>query len=288
MKTPKNKIFAGNILFLFVPLSMIAQTEKELPNTVKDSLFIEQVQNTHEPDKVLHAEPLYIDLIRDLGARKGEREWNIGLGLTDNNDYDEYLALVEYEWAPINRLGLEVELPFTIYPTNTNGAAPGSKLNGIKLAAQYSFFVSEKMKTSLALGYIHEFEMTSFNSYSDAKLFTGNKFNPFFIAAKRWGNNFHTLIYTGPSIVNHFTDNSIHTTWEINTSLHYMITGTRNFIGIEFNKEVYEGNFDMTLRPQMRVGIADHLLIGIVTGIPVSRENERLSTFLRLIYEPKH
>jgi hypothetical protein len=67
-----------------------------------------------------------------------------------------------------------------------------------------------------------------------------------------------------------------------------MITGTRNFIGIEFNKEVYEGNFDMTIRPQMRVGIADNLLIGIVTGIPVSRENERLSTFLRLIYEPEH
>jgi hypothetical protein len=28
-----------------------------------------------EPDKVLHAELLYIDLIRDLGARKGEKEW---------------------------------------------------------------------------------------------------------------------------------------------------------------------------------------------------------------------
>jgi hypothetical protein len=42
----------------------------------------------------------------------------------------------------------------------------------------------------------------------------------------------------------------------------------------------------MTVRPQMRVGIADNLLIGIVAGIPVSRENERFSTFLRLIYEP--
>ena len=43
-----------------------------------------------EPDKVLHAEPLYIDLIRDLGARKGEKEWNFGYGLTDFNDFDEY------------------------------------------------------------------------------------------------------------------------------------------------------------------------------------------------------
>ncbi len=32
------------------------------------------------------------------------------------------------------------------------------------------------------------------------------------------------------------------------------------------------------MRPQMRVGIADNLLIGIVGGIPVSRESERLSS----------
>ena len=108
------------------------------------------------------------------------------------------------------------------------------------------------------------------------------------MAAKRWGDNFHSLIYTGPKIIHHFSSNSINTKWEINSSFHYMITGTRNFIGIEFNKEVSNSDFDMTIRPQMRVGITENLLIGIVTGIPVNRENERLSTFLRLIYEPKH
>jgi hypothetical protein len=35
-----------------------------------------------------------VDLIRDLGALKGEREWNLGLGMTDNTSYDEYTALV--------------------------------------------------------------------------------------------------------------------------------------------------------------------------------------------------
>jgi hypothetical protein len=67
-----------------------------------------------------------------------------------------------------------------------------------------------------------------------------------------------------------------------------MITGTRNFVGIEFNKEVWQRDFDMTIRPQMRVGIADNLLIGIVTGVPIKRENERFSSFMRLIYEPGH
>ena len=42
----------------------------------------------------------------------------------------------------------------------------------------------------------------------------------------------------------------------------------------------------MTIRPQMRVEVTDQLLIGIVTGIPISKENERFSSFLRLIYEP--
>jgi hypothetical protein len=65
--------------------------------------------------KVLHAEPLYVDLIRDLGARKGEQEWNVGLGITDNLDFDSYQALVEYEFAPLNHFGLEIELPFTFY-----------------------------------------------------------------------------------------------------------------------------------------------------------------------------
>lgn len=254
-----------------------------------DSLYIQEVEDRKEPDKVLHAEPLYIDLIRDLGARKGEKEWNVGLGLANNKTFDEYIALVEYEWAPINRLGLEVELPFSFYyPAENGNVAPKNKLNSLKLAGQYSFFVSEKIKTSMAIGYIQEFELADFNNYGKDKLVTGNVYNPFFVAAKRWGDNFHTLLYTGPQLIHHFTDKSINTNWQINSNFHYMIDGTRNFIGVEFNKEVFKGDFDMTVRPQMRVGIADNFLIGIVTGIPVKRRNERLSTFLRLIYEPGH
>jgi hypothetical protein len=154
---------------------------------------------------VLHAEPLYIDLIRDLGARKGEREWNVGLGLMDNNDFDSYTALVEYEFAPVNRLGLEAELPFTFYYRNngniSKNSVPQNRLNSLKLAGQYTFLVSERIKTSLAIGYIHEFELSPFKSYVREKVWTGNVYNPFFIAAKRWRSNFHTLVYTGPTFL---------------------------------------------------------------------------------------
>ena len=264
-------------------------------NIILDSLFLAETEEPkpNEKPKVLHAEPLYIDLIRDLGARKGEKEWNIGMGMTDKRGFDEFEALIEYEWAVIDRLGLEIELPATFFSkTNqlsSNIEKPSNRLESLKLASQWSFLVSEKAKTTLALGYLHEFKLADLNKWGEENLYKGNIFNPFFVAAKRWGNNFHTLLYTGPAISQHFSTKSFHTSWQINSNFHYMISGTRNFIGIEFNKEINHNNdFDMTIRPQMRVGIADNLMIGIVTGIPVNRENERFSSFLRLIYEPSH
>ncbi|WP_421811923.1 HAEPLYID family protein [Flagellimonas sp.] len=278
------------ILVLTIVLVPSTYISAQITDAEKDSLYIQQIEDHKEPDKVLHAEPLYIDLIRDLGARKGEKEWNVGLGLTDNLKFDSYEALIEYEWAPIDRLGLEVELPFTFYsPVNgtANDSIPSNQLNSIKIAAQWSFFVNEPMATSMALGYINEFELSDFRNFGKPFI-KGNVYNPFLVVAKRWGNNFHSLIYTGPLIEQNFSSNKFHATYDINTSFHYMISGTRNFIGVEFNKTIDNGDFDMTMRPQMRLGIADNLLIGIVAGVPVSRENQRLSSFVRLIWEPGH
>ncbi|MBC6996792.1 HAEPLYID family protein [Neolewinella lacunae] len=275
-----------SILVLSPMIGLYAQTTA----AEKDSIYIQQHEGDLEPAKVLHAEPLYIDLIRDLGARKGEKEWNIGLGLTDNLNFDSYEALVEYEWAPMDRLGLEVELPFTFYSA-VNGTGredvPSNRLNSLKVAAQWSFYVNEQRATSMAIGYINELELSDFASFGKPFI-KGNVYNPFLVVAKRWGNNFHSLIYTGPTVEQNFHTEVFHTIYDANTSFHYMIPGTRNFIGVEFNKTLDERDFDMTIRPQMRLGIADNLLIGIVAGIPVSRENERLSSFVRLIWEPKH
>ncbi len=160
-------------------------------------------------------------------------------------------------------------------------------MESLKMAAQYTFLVSRKWQTSLALGYINELEFSDFKHFG-RPVFTGNVFNPFLIAAKRFGDNWHSLIYTGPMIEMPFDGGKAHTIYAINTNVHYMIRGTRNFIGLEFNKEFDGRDFDMTIRPQMRVGIADNFLIGIVTGIPVNREDQRFSMFTRIIWEPGH
>lgn len=280
-------IYLSIIISLFISINYsFSQTE----NSEKDSLYILQVEESQKPEKVLHAEPLYIDLIRDLGARKGEKEWNVGLGLTDNLMFDSYEALIEYEWAPIDRLGLEVELPFTFYaPTNGSEreSVPSNHLKSLKLAAQWTFLVSAPHATSMALGYINEFEISDFRNFGNP-IIRGNVYNPFLVVAKRWGSNYHTLIYTGPMFHQDFSFGKLHTTYDINTSFHYMITGTRNFIGVEFNQTIDNKELKTIIRPQMRVGISENLMVGIVAGIPVQKGNERLSSFVRLIYEPRH
>jgi hypothetical protein len=60
-----------------------------------------------------------------------------------------------------------------------------------------------------------------------------------------------------------------------------MIPGTRNYVGIEFNKTFVNNDFDMTIRPQMRLEITQQTMLGIVAGIPIERENERMSFFAR-------
>jgi hypothetical protein len=111
--------FISYIFTILICTQSIAQPDStKRINDKLDSLYILEIESAKGSPKVLHAEPLYIDLIRDLGARKGEKEWNIGMGLTDNTKYSEYEALIEYEWAPANRVGLEVELPFTFHYRN--------------------------------------------------------------------------------------------------------------------------------------------------------------------------
>ncbi len=278
------------ILALLLAVAYSTSARAQISNAEQDSLYIFQIEQKKSPTKVLHAEPLYIDLIRDLGARKGEKEWNLGLGLNDQLEFDSYEALVEYEWAPVDRLGLEIEVPFTFYSPikeTHRDSIPSNRINSLKLAGQWSFFVNDRISTSMAVGYINEFELSDFRNFGKP-LIRANIYNPFLIVAKRWGTNWHSLIYTGPIVEQDFETNQFRRTYEVNTNFHYMISGTRNFIGLEVNKIIDQGQWTATLRPQMRIGIADNLLVGIVAGIPINRERERLSSFVRLIWEPGH
>lgn len=196
--------------------------------------------------------------------------------------------MVEYEWGPIDRVGLEVEVPFTFStPINRTpkDSIPADSVESFTVVGQGSFLVNEKRATSMAIGYIHEFLFSDLKQFGNTFI-NGHLFNPFFVVAKRWGNNFLTLLYTGPVVEQLKGMDKPAFSFEINSNIHYMIKGTRNFIGLEVNKQVIDQRMFATLRPQMRLGISEHFLIGIVACILVSRENERLSYFARIIWEP--
>ncbi len=244
-------------------------------------------QTNTKPDKVSHAEPLYFDLVRDLGARKGEKEFNVGADFTNIRNYNEHVILAEYEFAPINRLGFEIETDFSFFKrTADNVEIPNHKLECLRLSAQYSFLVSQKLKTTLAVGYTQIIEFTEFKNYGKSNLFTGTVYNPFFVAAKRWGDNFHTLVYTCPLFEHDFATNNLAINWQINTSFLYTIPQTKHFMGVELNKEINHGKFEMTVRPQVKIKLNKQVALGFVTGIPINKSNGSCSSFLRIIYEP--
>jgi len=268
------------ITILLLTLSVFSANAQQL----KDS-----VVPPAKPLKLSHAEPLFIDLIRDLGARKGEKEINVGFGVNDEKQYLSYTGFVEYEFAVANRLGLEIEVPFEIYQHNHQQtlSMPDNRIEGVKLATQYTFMVSEKYQTSMAVGYIQEFELSSFSDIDhNGRLFEGTLYNPIFIAAKRWTPNIHTLLYTGPVFEQFFATNTWETSAQVNANLHYVFTGG-NFVGLETNMEFSHEKPSFVFRPQFKLQFSKKVSLGFLAGIPATNHSHQgLSGMTRLIWVP--
>lgn len=252
---------------------------------------IEAKEEKMLPPKVEHAEPLYIDLMRDLGARKGEAEINVGFGVASHKGFNEYNGFVEYEWAAADRLGLEVEIPFSFNNKKSDNDGsfniPNNKVEGIKLATQYTFLVNEKRKLSMGVAYVHEFELNNFKQLGhQGAVFTGMKMNPVFIAAKNY-NQFNTLLYTGPVLEHDYKSRKVEVGATINASLMYVLPHSKNFIGLENNMDIDQEGFHYTLRPQLKLALQHNLMIGLVTGIPITKhEGTNLDVMTRIIWEP--
>ena len=86
MNSPKTL----NLFFLLILLLNFNYVKN--PDKNFDSIYTEEI------DKVLHAGRLYINSIRDLGARKAEKESNIGFGIIDRDEnLNECFFLIEYK-----------------------------------------------------------------------------------------------------------------------------------------------------------------------------------------------
>lgn len=268
------KRMLGTLLLIVVNGAVFAQTDTLLKP---------------KPLKIRHAEPLYMDLVRDLGARKGEKEWNVGYGIEGHKDYTVNHTFVEYEFSPINRLGLEVEVPLAFYrsaSTQEDVEIPRNRLEGLKMAAQYTFLVSEKHQLSMAGGYMHEFRTHSFYSMNKGRgMLKGNSVSPFFIVAKKWGNRVHTMLYTGPEWEFTPKESAYALYGKFNASMHYVLH-SGNFVGLEVNDEFSASSHQVVVRPQMKLVLNSKMALGFLTGIPVNFRQDGMSCMLRVIWEP--
>lgn len=254
------------------------------------NIYYLQAQNSALP-KVRHAEPLYMDLIRDLGARKGEQELNVGGSFQKNKQYISYSGFIEYEFALFNRVGMEVEIPFEFYQVQTvansnPGVAPKNRIEGLKLSMQYTFLVSSENQLSMAIGYTNQCMFHSFKTlYNENKLAKGNLYSPFFVAAKKWGKNLNTMIIAGP-MYEHLFSSSINTLgYQIHASIFHSFL-KNNFAGIELNHVYLNEGYSTVLHPQVKYKISSSVAVGVVTAIPIGQVYEP-SVFFRFIYEPK-
>ncbi|MDQ1086056.1 HAEPLYID family protein [Siphonobacter sp. SORGH_AS_1065] len=236
-----------------------------------------------KPVKISHAEPLYLDLVRDLGARKGEREWNVGTSFSKHGGAAHWHPFVEYEFAPINRLGLEVEVPLQAQVPMADDI-PSSSLNmkSLKTSLQWTYAVIEPWQTSLAVGYTNELLI----NHESGKLFSAELGFPFMVAAKKWGSQVHTLVYAALGGEKKWGKSLEPTGYEVNLALHYVIPHSKAFVGVELyhsqNGPVYEN----AIRPQVRVALKNNLLVGFVSSFSL-KNSDPVSSFIRIIYEPK-
>ncbi|WP_333663655.1 HAEPLYID family protein [Chishuiella changwenlii] len=239
-----------------------------------------------ELPKVHHAEPLYLDLVRDLGARKGEKEVNVGMEFAKHKNYNEFMYLAEYEFAPVNRLGLEVEADFSFYGNKKSRAKSMShQLEALRFSSQYSFFVSEKTQTTFAVGYSQIVDFNDFNKMNSKQVIAGTNYNPFFIAAKKWGNNWHTLLFFSPIIEQSFEEKNVEMRWELNSSIYYNLPGTSHYVGLEFNEALDDSEFSMVIHPEVKIKMNNQLAVGLVNGFSINHHSEDFSLFGRVIYE---
>ena len=264
MKTNKN------IYMLFLPFCLLIQQLVFAQDSV--------------PVKVHHAEPLYMDLVRDLGARKGEKEINVAGDFLSLNGHKEYVYLAEYEFAPINRLGLEIETDFSFYKGDNPEVIKGGKFDALRLSAQYSFYVSKEQATTLAVVYTQLFEFNEFNKMKNDHFLTGLAYNPSFIAAKNFKDRYHLLLYTGPVFEKLLKENDTSFKWSINTSFHYTLPNSGHFIGVEVNQMASKNKLETTVRPQVKIQLNEEFAVGLVTGFPIHNKEESFSSFFRLIY----
>jgi hypothetical protein len=299
-------ILLGLLLFGLDAVQLRAQRDECHTPHQRDSLHVLRLEHTWEGDKLFHAEPLFMDLVRDLGARRGERELGLAWGQSVSSRYVAHLMFLEYEWAPADNWGLEVELPMHLHytPRDMQATAPdphasttSSNRSHTELAAragvQHTLRIWRTHHLSVGMGYYHQSTLASLGEWAHQPMVQRTQGLLYGVMAKRWGYRWHLTAQAGPRWQATHSAHAVPAdAWlaEIHTSVQFLLPGTPNFAGLEVNSGWGANQQWLTLRPQLRLSLAHHFLVGLALGIPIvsEPEHEHLSGFVRLMWEPSH
>lgn len=287
---------------LFITLSFLT-----FGATFAQGIEADVLEKLNDKPELKHYAPLYLDIPAELNVRKGYKEVDVAGGYADFRDFNGVRSLIEYDFAPINNLGFEIEVPFVFvhdkhpFPAGDpeevvvpeEGGAEASAM-ALRLGFTYTVLTLPTAKTTFAVGYNNELETSPFKESGGRRfgdpVFSANVYNPFLVAAKVWGERFHSMIYTGPAIKQDFESNKSKTQYRLNTILSYRFGKGDNesFAGVECNQSFGKDlKAQLLLRPQVQLHLSERWKLGLIAGIPVETETHlKGSGFIRVMYSP--
>lgn len=272
---PKIKFFSTIILVLMMAYPTFGQ------------FFPPKPESGNRP-KIKHADPVFEDLTGELGARKGENELNVNFGYRNLRRNHHFLtSMVEYEFVPVDYLGLEIVLPYSLYFNNELAQVPrpDNQMEFLQWASQLTFYVNEAKGISMAFGFRNVFEIER-PEVSDSNFnFENINYYPFLIFAKNWRDKYFFLFSGGPEFTQELEPRDWELAYNANSNFHYAFSEKGHMVGLELNKWIKEDKFEMYVRPQVIFKLWDDYILGIAPGIPVGIEEDRWSMFVRFAYE---
>ncbi len=242
---------------------------------------------TDADQKIEHVSPVFDDLTTDLGARKGENELNINLGLRRYRDRSsEILTQLEYEVAPIDNLGAEILIPYMAY-FNFQGEEidrPRNRFEFLQFTLQYTFLRSKEQNISAALGYRSILETQDPRRTDRSFSLATVTHEPFLIGAKNWNDRFFLILIGGARFIHDQLENELSVEYPLTTALHHKLGQSDHAVGVEFNKVFTDDGFEMYVSPQVIFTIQEDFTVGLSYGFPVELPEEGGHVFLRFAY----
>lgn len=202
-------------------------------------------------------EPLRFDLVRGLGARRGEFEANVLMSST--GPFDGLHWAPEIEWAFADRHALEFEIPMH----NRN-------VEALKIAVQGTFREQYPV-------FIHGWQFIG-----EGVLAGAGEFTAIYIAGRRFGSRFSMLGMLGPSL--RVDAAGLTADLVLNPSVFFDV-GERTTIGLENIARLRGKHSQVTTLPQIHVQLGRHFRLQAGTGVVFLAGSIRPTFSLRLVIE---